>query len=48
MLPATSSATSASVVEGDVIVRENDFDVVVYLIDGGKVQGEVVGARIAE
>lgn len=37
-----------SVVEGDVVVRDDDIDVVLYLSGGGTVKGEVIGAKIAD
>jgi hypothetical protein len=38
--------TEGSVVRGDIVVRDPDVDVAVYLADGGAVQGQVEGATV--
>jgi DUF4097 and DUF4098 domain-containing protein YvlB len=37
-----------SVVEGDIINREDDIEVIVYLRNGGTVKGEIIDARVEE
>ncbi len=37
-----------SVVEGNVLVHEDDLEVVVTISGGGEVQGEIIGARVVD
>ncbi|MCP4727879.1 MAG: hypothetical protein GY863_22765 [bacterium] len=37
-----------SVVEGDIIVRDRDIEVTVYLMNGGKVEGKIEGAEVVK
>ena len=37
-----------SVVEGDIINREDDIEVIVYLRNGGRVKGEIIDADVEE
>ncbi len=42
----TIEIADGSVVEGDIIVRDRDIDVTVYLINGGKVEGKIEDAEV--
>ncbi|MFC1493519.1 hypothetical protein ACFL6O_06110 [candidate division KSB1 bacterium] len=44
----TIEIADGSVVEGDVIVRDRDIEVTVYLMNGGKVEGKIVDAEVVE
>jgi DUF4097 and DUF4098 domain-containing protein YvlB len=46
--PLEITISDKSVVQGDILVQEDDIEVIVYLEKGGKVLGKVDGAKVIE